>query len=90
MKDWTGQTYDAEALADPDGGRTHYDANLIRHLDPRVSLNISGPVGGERPAPRCLTGFVLASDGSCERCGARPEEACRSSGRGTAGPTLGR
>lgn len=89
MKDWTGQTYDDTPLADPQGGRAQYDANLIRHLDPRVSLNISGTVGGERPAARCLTGFVLTADKTCERCGAGQGDECRSSDRGTAGCTVG-
>lgn len=87
-KDWTGQTYDEMALADANGGRAQYDANLIQHLNPRVSLNISGTIGSERHGARCLTGFTLTSNGSCERCGAGPQDACLSSDSGTAGSTL--
>jgi hypothetical protein len=89
MKDRTGQQYDAEALENPDGGRADYDASLIRHLDPRVSLNISGTVGGERAAARCRTGYVLSSDSTCEKCGASPGDACRSTLAGTSGGTAG-
>lgn len=89
MKDWTGQQYDAEALADPASGRGDYDAGLLRDIDPRVSLNISGAVGGHRPAARCRTGFVLSADGTCDRCGAETGETCRSHLPGTAGDTVG-
>lgn len=88
MKDWTGQTYDQTALADPDGGRSQYDANLIRQLNPRITLGISGTTGDERPAARCLTGFALSNDGACERCGADAHSACLSSEAGTAGATM--
>lgn len=87
MKDWTGQEYDSAAPADPAHGRHDYDANLIRQLNPRVSLNISGPVGGELPAARCRAGYALSGDGTCERCGAASGQPCMSTGGGTAGRT---
>lgn len=89
MKDWTGQEYDAKAVSDTTGPRADYDANLIRRLDPHVSLNISGTTGGTRPAARCQTGFVLTADATCEKCGAGTGEACRSGAQGTAGHTAG-
>jgi len=89
MKDWTGQEYDETTLADPEGARAHYDANLLRHLNPSVSLNISGAVGGTRPAARCRTGFVLSKDSTCEKCGAPDGQACRSDSPGTAGSAAG-
>lgn len=89
MKDWTGQEYDTEIVSDVKGARADYDANLIRHLNPHATLNISGTTGGTRPAARCQTGFVLSANATCEKCGAGTGQACRSSEKGTAGHTAG-
>lgn len=89
MTDWTGQEYDAQIVSDMKGGCADYDANLIRRLNPRATLNISGTTGGTRPAARCQTGFVLSANATCEKCGAGTGQACRSSEQGTAGHTAG-